>query len=40
MNFIKAIGQGFTGAGLEKPVYKVVDKGQVIQLISYICQSL
>jgi hypothetical protein len=30
MNFIKTIGQGFTGVGLEKPVYKVVEKGQVI----------
>ncbi|XP_060557153.1 heme-binding protein 2-like isoform X2 [Ruditapes philippinarum] len=28
MNFIKTIGQGFTGVGLEKPVYKVVEKGQ------------
>ncbi|XP_045165324.1 heme-binding protein 2-like [Mercenaria mercenaria] len=28
MNFLKAIGQGLTGAGLEKPVYKVVEKAE------------
>lgn len=29
MNIVKGIGQGLMGIGLEKPEYKVVEKGEV-----------
>lgn len=41
MNIVKGIGQGLMGIGLEKPEYKVVEKGEVksysvpFQILSY-----